>query len=130
MAPRTSTVLQVRWALRAALRLAAIGLIVYAMYRGYDGVRSYLIQGATDAWGRVTARSPWHFLHDSIRLALAAGLLLAVDFWLLRWLVPAGRWQCPRCGYDLESVNQPKCPECGQRLSGEVVRSPGAEDAA
>lgn len=131
MAPRTSTVLRVRWILRVALRLAVIALLVYAAYLGYDGVRRYLTQSATDPWGRATGHEmPWHFLHDSLRRALAAGVLIAVDLWLLRWLVPAGRWQCPRCGYDLENVSKPKCPECGQRLSSEVLSPPASEDGA
>lgn len=124
MAPRTSTVLRTRWMIRVALRLAAIALLVYAIYLGYSGVEQYLTQTTPGRW------PPWHFLHGSLRRLLAAGVVIAVDLWLLRYLVPAGRWQCPRCGYDLENVSKPRCPECGQRLSSEVVSPPAAEDAA
>lgn len=122
MAPRTSTVLRTRWMLRVVLRLAAVVLVVYAIYLGYSGLDRYLGQSGTDPFGGAArVRPPWYFLDSSLRRILAAGLLLAVDLWLLRWLVPAGRWQCPRCGYDLENVSKPKCPECGQRLSSEAV---------
>jgi hypothetical protein len=130
MAPRTSTVLRMRWALRVTLRLAAVGMVVYAIYLGYTGMRSYLTQRSPFSGGGWQPNPPWHFVHDATRRVVAAGLLLAVDLWLLPWLVPAGRWACPRCGYALEDVSKPKCPECGQRLSDEVIGPPAAEDAA
>lgn len=64
--------------------------------------------------------------NSAIAIAVAASLVLALASW---WLVRRAmrsyrnrvrrRWQdlnrarCLRCGYDLTSLNVPRCPECG-----------------
>ncbi len=45
---------------------------------------------------------------------LAPGVLLALLSTLIaRWLVPAPRAVCLRCGYSTTKLTKPVCPECG-----------------
>jgi hypothetical protein len=121
MAPRTSTVLRVRWVLRVFLRLAAAGLVILFLWRIANHAGVY--------WGSDLSNFLQFGLYRSLAPLGAAGALLLLDIVALRWLIPAGRWQCPRCGYDLENVSKPKCPECGQRLSSEVLGAPADAEA-
>jgi hypothetical protein len=40
---------------------------------------------------------------------------------LASWLVPMPRKVCPKCGYRLIRLRQPRCPECGLDLPHEFV---------
>ena len=112
MAPRTSTVLRARWAVRVVLRLSAAGLVVLFLWRLFIYVGVY--------WGDMQNFLQFGLYRGCSPLAGAIVLLL-LDIFAMRWMVPSGRWVCPRCSYALDDVQGPRCPECGQRLSSEVA---------
>lgn len=49
-------------------------------------------------------------------LAIALMLLLS-ERRLVAWLVPLPKDDCPACGYSLDQITTPKCPECGLPLT-------------
>ena len=59
-------------------------------------------------------------------IAIAGGGIGAA-FWfaapaLARWMLPTPRAHaCPRCSYDLRSITEPRCPECGTVLTEEFI---------
>lgn len=63
------------------------------------------------------------FTFEVIQLGIGMYLLKGGGA-LSRWCIRSCEFNCPRCGYDLESVKADRCPECGSR---NVLVRAGAE---
>ncbi|GJM18936.1 MAG: hypothetical protein DHS20C14_11490 [Phycisphaeraceae bacterium] len=62
-----------------------------------------------------------------IALLSGGAAVVGVIIWFLasplsRWMLPRPEAHaCPRCGYDLRSIVEPRCPECGTVLTQEFM---------
>lgn len=69
----------------------------------------------------------WQFSAPLWPLPLA---LFGVSWWMHRRATRARRWvsqdRCPSCGYPLEGLVAPACPECGSKLSWNIASSVGS----
>ena len=124
MSPTAHTVARTRWAVRVALRLALLAVLLMLAWTIYDEVAAHrknqrafavMVTGATPPGGP----SVFRFLNGTWQWLMIAALLLAADLFALRLLVPMPRRGCPGCGYDVDETKQQRCPECGLE-----VRSP------
>lgn len=63
--------------------------------------------------GMMPASEAYEWLYLGLE-RLAPAIVLALGSVLIaRWLVPAPRAVCLRCGYSTEKLTKPTCPECG-----------------
>lgn len=136
MSPGADTVARTRWAVRVALRLALLVVLLlsaWALYREIGAWRTNTqrIQQLRGA-GRGTGGGPSVFLFISTTWSwlMIAALLLAADLFALRLLVPAPRGGCPGCGYDVDPSKQERCPECGLALSSPAGRKEERAEAS
>jgi len=51
--------------------------------------------------------------------------LILLERPLIRWLIPDPPRGCPNCGYSLQGLRSPVCPECGADLGSRGSRKQG-----
>ncbi|MCZ6837620.1 MAG: hypothetical protein O7G85_17745 [Planctomycetota bacterium] len=56
-------------------------------------------------------------------------LILISQKGLVQLIVPFPKSECPRCDYALAKLKQPRCPECGLKLSAEFLQEEDDSDA-
>jgi ABC-type microcin C transport system permease subunit YejE len=100
-----------RHSMTIALRLCVIGLVLVALFRVAGTLEGYsLLQVA------LAAQRVWDFSMP-VALVLMSALALALcERRLVRWIVPIVPPECPRCGYSIQNLAAPNCPECNLTL--------------
>lgn len=63
--------------------------------------------------GFAPASGAFEWLYLGLEQLAPAVLLVLCSGYIARWLVPAPRAVCLRCGYSTEKLTKPTCPECG-----------------
>jgi hypothetical protein len=117
MIPNAAEVARRRWTVTTCLRMAAFGpLILSTLPLG-----SWLTEGVSDG-------DLFDLTWYAGRIALGIVLvLMAAGFFLLagrlaRLLVPIRRHvECPACRHRIDGVTEPRCTECGLRLTPEFL---------
>lgn len=121
MSPNAHTVARARWAVRVALRLAALAALLMAVWALYGEIGAFRRHLATQSGGGPARWSDsLYFIVTTWRWLIIAALLLAADLFALRLLVPLPRGGCPGCGYEVDESKQERCPECGLELQSTV----------
>jgi hypothetical protein len=94
-----------------ALLVGLVGIVGFIMSildgtlgRDFDGVLGLFIFGGL--FSAFLLYGAWQFLAMAKRDRRA-------------WRLAAGR--CPRCGYDIHHLPEPRCPECGETWSDDEV---------
>jgi|GEM_PF-2286084 len=122
MTLRAQTLHRIRFIARIVLRTIALAWLVYVPYVAYYEIVSYLHK-TPSGWPQVSFLSQFG---SALRAGLIGVVLLAVDRYLLNWLIPLPASGCPRCGYGVDQPPAETCPECGLGLSARASgRVPG-----
>ncbi len=99
----------------ALIIMGALPILALASYAfvvtPYNAISNAGPSPAVD-WGDAIIRTA----ADVGQYIFAALLLLAIQQYLVRWLVPMPRPECPQCGYDIANLTESRCPECGLQL--------------
>jgi len=114
--PSTTTIAKWRHVVRVVVRLVGVLLVGY----GFVSL-SLLLMGALltkiaqpqsllQPWWQVGRSLPW------ISMIVVGTLLIRLDRWLARLIVPMPSKGCPSCGYWIGSRELGVCPECGLEL--------------
>lgn len=122
IAPNAATVLRARARLRFVIRLIAVILGLAYLTTTIPILLDYLMYSHSRLrWDRDTSVVSILFLSLKFGMFIAAILLLAIDRWLLRWIVPMPIPGCPFCGYASLPTQGDKCIECGNTLPSEIL---------
>lgn len=106
--PSITHVMKKRHHVRRRLRFGGTVLVVIAVVFFIQAVVGALIQSYAEAL---------LFSAPMVASFLIPGLLLIlIDAPLSRRLVPMPKARCPRCNYDVATLTEPLCPECGLEL--------------
>jgi hypothetical protein len=127
MSPGILATLWVRFIVRILLRCAAVGLFIYAAVQAAWGTA----MGVADHGPGLIINPEGVVLYVLIPsfVPIIAGIaVLGVDRWLLPWLVPIPRRECPECGYAIEAYSR-VCPECGLTLRNTLSPRPPADSS-
>lgn len=127
MIPDLASIMRKRYWIETAIRLAA--LILFVLWFVRINLLSYLIDLLTAVGSAATSFRISHLMGYMLQGSgyLVAGVLLAVfSRRLARWIAPLPHAGCPRCGYRLIALREPRCPECGTVLPREFL---GGSDA-
>lgn len=121
MIPTTSQIMEKRHACRRRLRYTAFCLVITStIFLSYWLIESLLSR-------------EWWWTSNSIAFCLAFAVP-AIPMWLLdgrlaRLIVPMPAAVCPGCGYRLEALTSPRCPECGVAVPKMFVQKVGEASA-
>jgi hypothetical protein len=96
--------------------LAVLVFVVWVVYaaNGLVEVLAALARGFDVLSGLLS-------LVRGLPLLIAALALGASARRVTRWILPIPKSGCPRCGYRLIALAEPRCPECGLDLPREMV---------
>jgi hypothetical protein len=124
MIPDLASVMRRRYWLESVIRLAAAALFaiwlslfvgqIVAVASGNGPPRMSTGQFLNVAYllGSLARTTP---------LLIGALFLAALNQRLARWIVPFPKSGCPRCGYRLIALREPRCPECGMPIPRELL---------
>ena len=122
MIPDLASVMRKRYRMERTIRFSALVLLVIwfvsALIEVFDA-----IAGVLGGEVNIVAR----LLRDLLMAApfLVAGALLGgMSVRLARWILPIPRGGCPRCGYRIVALTEPRCPECGLPIPPELMADP------
>lgn len=117
MIPDLASVMRKRYRMERNIRFAALVLfviwIVYFAF-GLATVWPYFFERASKVRIIMSLTAPVPFL-------LGAVFLGGLSRRIARWVLPLPRSGCPRCGYRLVALIEPRCPECGLALPAELM---------
>ncbi len=106
MIPTTGAIMEKRHACRRRLRYTALYLMT----------TSTIFLAVWVAQSLFTREWWWSGMAYSLAFAAPAVPLWLFDRWIARFIVPMPQSICPGCGYRLEALTTPRCPECGVML--------------
>jgi len=114
MIPATGSIMEKRHACRRRLRYTSLCLVVTStIFISYWFIECVL-------------SGEWWWSSNAIAFSLAfvvpAISIWVLDRWLARLIVPMPRALCPGCGYQLEALTAPRCPECGVAIPAVFMR--------
>lgn len=114
MIPSATSVVRARYWLAAAIRVTAIAWFVVearTIPGELIGLGAGVLAGQIFTSGLVSVVVP--LVSALLGAMVVPGLLLVFERRLVRWMVPEPRLACPSCGYPVEKLKSPVCPECG-----------------
>lgn len=117
MIPDLASVMRKRYRMERNIRF--MGLVLFVLWIVYCG--HGIIQGISEllaGWGLVTILEG---MIASLPLLLGALFLGILSGRIARWILPIPKTGCPRCGYRLVALVEPRCPECGLDLPRELM---------
>lgn len=122
MIPSTTHIMEKRHACRRRLRYTALCLVITSCIFLSYWVLECLLSGE------------WWWSDNAIAFSLAF-TVPAIPMWLLdrrlaRLIVPMPRALCPGCGYRLEALTAPRCPECGVAIPRVFVSGAGGAQSS
>jgi hypothetical protein len=118
MIPDLASVMRKRYRMERNLRLVAALLLIASSLLLVRSVTLTFTAMRHGGWwldvliGELLSLLP--FLVCGMSLAFGARLIT-------RWILPIPRAGCPRCGYRLVALVEPRCPECGLGLPRELM---------
>jgi hypothetical protein len=123
MIPDAASIARKRYRMRKTLRFMALVLFMIFFLCECAELIAWLYRGAA-----IDNLALQEFVLYSPFLAGAAFLVIAQGR-LIVWLVPIPkRSVCPACGYHLQGLREPRCPECGLDLPPALMRAPTTQD--
>lgn len=122
MIPDLASVMRKRYRMEKNLRFAAAALfVVWIIYLGFGVVQA--IGSLLGAFGR-TGLGMFMALVASVPYLFGAVFLGVCSRRISNWILPIPKTGCPRCGYRLVALLEPRCPECGLSLPRELMHDP------
>lgn len=122
MIPDLASVMRKRYRMERTIRFSALVLLVIwfvaSLIEVFDAIAG-VFGGEVNILGRL--------LRDLLLEApffVAGALLAGMSGTLARWVLPIPRTGCPRCGYRIVALTEPRCPECGLSLPRELTKDP------
>lgn len=117
MIPDLASVMRKRYRMQRNIRfIALILLIIGVVYSGFGVVGA--VGRFTSGWGALSAIES---LFWSAPFLATGALLGGLSSRITRWVLPLPKAGCPRCGYRLVALVEPRCPECGLGLPRELM---------
>jgi hypothetical protein len=117
MIPDLASVMRKRYRMERNLRFAAVVLFVVWMMYFVFGVVSWIMESL----GGYRGARLFGVALGSTPFLIGAGFLGVLSGRIARWILPIPKMGCPRCGYRLVALNEPRCPECGLDLPRELM---------
>lgn len=128
MIPDASELTRRRLTAQTIIRLLAV-LPALAAVGSLGVMCSVIALDIVSAFGVLRLWDVVPFLAFAVVLGLAAWGLVALSGRLSRLIVPAStRPRCPACGYTVEGLSDPVCPECSAALTAEFMGRPPSSD--
>jgi hypothetical protein len=117
MIPDLASVMRKRYRMERNLRLGAVVLFVVWMMYVVFGVVSLIVE----LRGGYLGKRSFGVALESAPFLFGAVLLGVLSGRIARWILPIPKSGCPRCGYRLVALAEPRCPECGLELPRELM---------
>lgn len=117
MIPDLASVMRKRYRMERTLKFIAVLLVVvWMIFFAFNVVE--IIRLALTGFGRAYFAVG---ILGSTPMLIGAVFLGLLYRRLTNWILPIPRSGCPRCGYRLIALTEPRCPECGLTLPREMI---------